>query len=513
MKTEHARLRATALLAGILTLGIEIVVGRLLAPFFGSSLFEWAALIGVVLLAYVVGYGAFHRITRHGITVPLALGGVYALSLPFWLFNTVSHLLSLPMPIASVLGALLAAGVPSLLWASILPELQRRSGSGRSASMLAWSAVGNLIGAWGVAFIAVPELGTRVSLVGIGALALVLALVWVRGSRSGAVTVGLGILLLIPNAAGVQDARHPWERLPDIFVQESAGLSKSLVELRDSGYQQIAVWDEKGHGVDHRALSLNGSLQFLWTPKDKLIGGGDRYEYYNFSTAAALWTAQGLAKKVLILGLGGGLIPWQIHQFYPDVDITSFELDPEVARVAERSLPLAQAGKVRVVVGDGRVLLHQSREKFDYILLDTFLNSYVPFHLTTKEFFETAKARLNPGGILVANFHTVFSTSGLLPKLEATISSVFPSVGAVDLPAGTTLVMASPDPAVLTERLRSSEREAPPALAELTERASSTMRAASSPEDLSDAILTDDRNDTEQRLYQTRKYILVSRPI
>jgi spermidine synthase len=163
-----------------------------------------------------------------------------------------------------------------------------------------------------------------------------------------------------------------------------------------------------------------------------------------------------------------------------------------------------------VAIGDGRTLLRGAgSRKYDYILLDTFLNSYVPFHLTTREFFALIRARLNPGGVLVANFHTVFARSGLLPSLETTIQDVFPSVASLELAAGTTLVMAAAESGAFPGRLRAAARRSPAALAELSERAAGAIR----PADPGGRVLTDDRNDTEQRLYETRRLVRVSRPI
>ena len=56
-----SRLRAVALglavfTSGAVLLGLEIAASRVLAPFFGNSLFVWGALIGVVLTGLAIGY-------------------------------------------------------------------------------------------------------------------------------------------------------------------------------------------------------------------------------------------------------------------------------------------------------------------------------------------------------------------------------------------------------------------------------------------------------------------------
>ena len=502
----------TAVWVGVLTLGIEILAGRLLAPFFGSSLHQWAALIGVALLSYVIGYAIFQKLTLFGPSVPLAAGGVYLLSFPLWLYPGIDALLGLPFIVATLIGAIIVVGVPSVLWAGILPYLQHRAEPGQGARILSFSAAGNLLGVWGVAFFGVPVLGTRMTLGLLGLLALVLALVWIRESFTlGRVVVCLsfigGVLLFSLGPSRTDRNNRPWEMTNDSVVEAQ----KTLLHSRDSAYQHVAVWDETLAGVRRRVLALNNNVQFLWDEKEKLISGV-RYEYYNFATAAALWSSPHRAKDVLILGLGGGLISWQLRGYFPDINITNFELDPGVAEVATEFLPYGKAGKSDLKLGDGRVLMRNDTKTYDYVLLDTFLNSYVPFHLTTREFFDLVKQRLNPGGILVANFHTVFASSGLLPRLEATIRSVFPSVAVVSLPAGTTLVMAAPDLVPWTERLKFSPDQ-PRELQALSQRALDTMRPAVTPEQVENDILTDDHNDTEQRLYETRKLVVISRTL
>jgi spermidine synthase len=406
----------TALIAGVLTLGIEIVAGRLLAPFFGSSLYQWAALIGVVLLAYALGYSIFAKLTRRGLSLPLALGGLYALSLPLWLHSGVSLLLALPMSLATVGAAILAVGIPSLLWASVLPYLQRHADKTDPARILAWSAAGNLLGAWGIAFGGIPVLGTRATLIAIGLAALGLSAFWLRSERRGVLRASSVVLVIWGLAWGMTSlisgsgrdsvSSQPWLTFPSRDPSRGE-VKRALVEIKESPYQQIAVWDETDDVGTKRCLSLNGSLQFLWSRDEKLTAGS-RYDYYNYSTAAASWVSKDRgAKSALILGLGGGLVPWQLRQYFPEIQVSSYELDPDVAKMAAKHLPLSetQGTRVDVHVGDGRILLKERAEKFDYILLDTFLNSYVPFHLTTREFFELVRDRLNPGGVLVANFH------------------------------------------------------------------------------------------------------------
>lgn len=520
MKPSNARyaLELTALGAGVITLGVEIAAGRVLAPYFGSSLHQWAALIGVVLVAYMAGYAFVGWLCRRGPGWALAAGGIYAASVPLWSERVLDPLVSVSLAPASVAGALAVAGLPSVLWASVLPWLQREGGAARSARLLSWSAAGNLAGAWGAAFFAVPALGTRATFWLLGAWGVALGVYWlVAGRALPRVAAGLALAVALGGSAGATANRSSVDPRP--WRGGSRLENHQVVEIRESAYQRIAIWDQHGR----TALGLDGALQFLWSP-DEPLTSGDRYAYYNFSTAAATWTADSTAaKRVLVLGLGGGLIPWQLQKVFgaEAPRITSFELDPGVVEAARRWLPLSQTSGVDVRVGDGRQLLRRWSGTFDYILLDTFLNSYVPFHLTTREFFETVRAHLAPGGVLVANFHTVFAESGLLPRLEATIGSVFPSTAALDLPVGTTLVVSTPDhaenpsaetgAALLAGRVRAAAARGPAALRSWSAEAATRLRPVPRlPADEEGDLLTDDHNDTEQRLYETRRHVWIT---
>lgn len=260
---------ATSGVVGTLTLGVEMAAGRLLAPYFGSSLFQWAALIGTALLAYMLGYAAAKRITAFGLGWPLALGGLYVLVLPGWIFMVLDHLIQWPMIPASLVAAGMTIGVPSFLWAAALPYLQNESR--QNAAILSWSAAGNLIGAWGMAFVMIPGLGTRRSFLALGLGAVAIALLWIRGKGSRvafvSVCAALSALSIQFTAKAWAIWSEPWRLLGPT---ENDGVTRKRLEVADSGYQLISVWDEE----DRRALMLNGTLQFLWRKDEPLIHAG-----------------------------------------------------------------------------------------------------------------------------------------------------------------------------------------------------------------------------------------------
>jgi spermidine synthase len=506
-KLRTTRITVTAFAGGILTLGLEIVSGRLLAPFFGSSLHQWAALIGVVLLAYVLGYETYSRINSWGPAVPFAIGGLYTLALPLWLTSLVNPLLNLPLMGSAIGSALLATGLPSILWASVLPFLQKQKETKSSSRVLAWSTAGNLAGVWGVAFVGVPEFGTKATLLSLGGLSLLLSALWMTEFRKKHLfALGLPLLLILGfllrielNASEINWGKRLLNR---------DDTQTHWVKIKDTEYQQVVLWDGSVGNEKRRLLMLNGNVQFIWKPEEKLTLG-NRYEYYNYVTAAAYWTGHGPARSILAFGVAGGLIPWQIRQFLPQIEVTGFELDSTLAHLSQENLPLKSVQPIDLQIGDGRFLLSQTQKKFDLIVLDSFFSGYVPFHLTTQEFFELVKAHLNPGGIVVANFHTIFALTGLLSHLEKTMSSVFQSVTFLDLPSGVTLAVASPESTSFNERFLHAAEESPPELVPYSLRASEFLQKSKGSRSPSQIILTDDLNRTEQLLYGTRQFIIV----
>ncbi len=121
------------------------------------------------------------------------------------------------------------------------------------------------------------------------------------------------------------------------------------------------------------------------------------------------------AKRVLIVGLGGGTLPKRMLRDYPGVKIDVVEIDPEVVRVAKQYFDLPDDPRLRVFAEDGRRFIKRSKDTYDIIVMDAYYADALPFHLTTEEFLRQAKARLAPDGVLAYN--VIGSVEGERSKL------------------------------------------------------------------------------------------------
>lgn len=132
-----------------------------------------------------------------------------------------------------------------------------------------------------------------------------------------------------------------------------------------------------------------------------------------------------------MIGLGGGTIPRVLAKYYPDVPMDIIEIDPDVIDVAKRFFFFEPTKMMNVVSMDGRRFLRSSRDRYDIIFLDAYDDQSIPFHLTTKEFFEIVKQRLTPVGVVAANVWGPRTDEFYLSELK-TYQQVFPRVYVID---------------------------------------------------------------------------------
>ncbi|MEW6672401.1 MAG: fused MFS/spermidine synthase [Thermodesulfobacteriota bacterium] len=201
-------------------------------------------------------------------------------------------------------------------------------------------------------------------------------------------------------------------------------MDKILYE-RDSLYHHLQVSEADGY----RYLSFNRARG-----NQSVVSIADPYELKFPYTQAVFVVPAFLDQKpgrILILGLGGGTIPRVLAKYYPDIPIDIVEIDSDVVDVAWRYFFFETTKKMKVTTMDGRRFLRSSRNRYDIIFLDAYDDQSIPFHLTTKEFFEIVKQRLTPTGVVAANVWGPRTDEFYLSELK-TYQQVFPHVYVID---------------------------------------------------------------------------------
>ena len=289
----------TAFTTGGVVMALEILGSRLLAPVFGTSLFVWGALIGVVLAAMSAGYAmggwlADRRSPGIVLTILLLGSGVWTLMLASIgqpvVFN-VSQWTADPR-LGPCLAASVLLAVPAFCLSGVLPALLRLAIAdighlGRhTGGMIAVSTIGSLVGTWGTSFFLLTWMGS-LKLVGtLGVILVVLGFLWLLWSGRAKALVVIPILGSIWFAI--------WFGFHPILIQPPA------IYQEDSPYQQVRVRDEKGL----RFLVLDNTFHaIMWQPDPIRLA---------LPYSQIMMAALGLhpdPQQGLILGHGGG--SWQ----------------------------------------------------------------------------------------------------------------------------------------------------------------------------------------------------------
>jgi spermidine synthase len=172
-----------------------------------------------------------------------------------------------------------------------------------------------------------------------------------------------------------------------------AAWAKTILQ-KETFYHRIRVEEDD----EARYMYFDRTLQSAMNLKDPTAL---RLIYSRYTSLG--FTFRPDAKKMLIIGLGGGSIPKKIQKEFPNIEIDAVEIDPEVIRIAKDHFNVKEGKNLRLHAQDGRLFLTRTQNQYDIILLDAYFTDAIPFHLTTKQFFELAQKRLTPNGIIVAN--------------------------------------------------------------------------------------------------------------
>ena len=159
-------------------------------------------------------------------------------------------------------------------------------------------------------------------------------------------------------------------------------------------YHRLRVTEEAGV----RLLRLDRSPQSSMRVDDPFDTDFEYPQYLHLAIAL-----KPDATRTLVVGLGGGTVVKQMWSAYPDMEIDAVEIDSGVVDVARRFFELPEDDRVRVFVNDGRTFLESAESTYDIVMLDAYDDDRLPYHLTTREFFETVRARLVPDGVVAYN--------------------------------------------------------------------------------------------------------------
>lgn len=439
-------LLSLVLVCGIAVTLLEFAAVRLLAPFFGQSPTVWTNVIAVALFALAAGAWLGGRVaaSRTGARVlawlPAAAGAWVAATATF---GAAFARLLLPdgfrdgpdpslALVASLEAALVLFAPPLMALGAIAPVvLDRRAPAGTrglaSGTVLAWSTLGSVVGAYASNLVLVPWLGTRRTLFVCAALlfgaALLAARISLRPRSRTRTAVTAGVLLACACGAAT-----------DAGPLKGPGIAGDLVLFeRDSAIQTVRVLERDiedrttGTMVTTRILALDeGDAEFHSARIEGRLDSGGRY----FDTLALLPLLQAPPADgtydVLVIGFAAGTLFSELDALLGNaLRCTGVEIDPLVVDVAASHFGLDRADpRLTLIVDDGRTVVNTltSDQRFDLVVVDAYAHqTYIPFQVATQECFARLREHLEPTGLLALNVDCRRPAARLPRALAATL--------------------------------------------------------------------------------------------
>lgn len=418
MKSEKIfvwNIRLNVFVAGAIVMALEIAGSRILAPYFGNSLFVWGNLIGVVLTGLSLGYYLGGRLADRKpnfrtFSLIMLYAGISILFIPFVSSQVLKLTASLDLGerFGSLLATTLMLAFPTVMLGMVSPYAIKLSTKNLSelgniaGNLYALSTLGSIFGTFFSVFYLVPEFGVKTILLSFG---IILMLVSIMG-----LTLRFKLFLIFALVLSLLPLNMI---VPDLFSHTG-----NVIYEKETPYSHLDVVDSKGtrtlylNGLPHSAMYLNNSNDLVFTYT----------EMFNLAFAF-----NSNIQNVLFIGGGGFSTPKYFLENYPDMIIDVVEIDPDVIKVAKDYFNLKKDARLSIYNRDGRVYITNSNKKYDLIVLDAYSKTYIPFHLMTKEFFMELKKDLAPDGIVVSNIITSLlgDASDLFMAEYKTISQIF----------------------------------------------------------------------------------------
>jgi spermidine synthase len=453
MQREVIKANIVVFIASFCTLVIELVAGRIMAPYVGVSLYTWTSIIGVVLAgisigAYLGGRIAdrYPRSSTLGWLLFLSGLGAFSISPLTNLIGGAQFQTSLMTRILLVTTIIFF--VPSCLLGMISPvvvklTLNNLEKTGNIVGKIyAFSTLGSILGTFATGFYLISWMGTRYILLTMGIILILSALIFGDFFRSKR-TLVLFFLFIFLSAllplvglhvyatTNPKDFSFPTSPIESIKRMVDYAFKSSLEEetyfFKESNYYTIKLKKSiKGNnGNSLESLVLDHLVHSYTDLKDPLYL---EYEYIRMYEEMVRWQAKKRKSfKTLFLGGGGYTFPRFIEAKYPKAEIDVVEIDPEITRAVKKYLGVSENSKIRSFNEDGRWFVMNCKEKgtYDFIFGDAFNDLSIPYHLTTKEFAMQLKSLLKPDGLLLVNVIDSFKKGAFIPSYIRTLEEVF----------------------------------------------------------------------------------------
>ena len=439
------------------TLAVEFTASRMLQSVYGTSNIVWANVIGLVLFFLTLGYFLGGRLADrrpypslfYALVSLAGFSSVFFLLLTSLLLRTAATALATVNVngiVGSLVAVILALALPVTLLGCISPFAIRLavrdvSEAGRiSGRVYAISTWGSLLGTYLPVLLTIPLAGSRLTALIFGGFLLLVGLIglWQTQARAAAAGLLLPLVLLPVALAWTGGGIKAYQG--QIYETESAYNYIQVVRQDNCNYLLL------NEGQAYHSFYCDGGT----VPRVSVWSIMLAAPYFNEPTVLASATeASPLSaplERLGVIGLAAGTIPKQYTRVFGPIPIDGIELDPEIVRVGQEYFALTEPN-INAIVGDGRYQLNQLPYRYDVITIDAYKVPYIPWHLTTREFFSEVQAHLSDRGVVAVNVGRAPQDRRLVDAVAATLLAIFPTVHAIDVPGSlNTILVATVQP-------------------------------------------------------------------
>lgn len=366
---------------------LEILAGRLMAPYVGVSLETFTGIIGVVLAGIALGTALGGRLADRFDPARL-LGPAYVIGgvLSWWSLWVVFTLgPDIGRGPAAIVGlSFLGFFAPAAVLSAVSPlvtklRLRHLDETGTVVgSLSAWGTGGALFGVFVTGFVLVAAWPTKPIVLTVGAVLVVAGAALTGWSTRRPPSIAIVAVVLVSFGVGVSGTS------PCAF--ESAYFCGRVIADPDDPDVRLLVLDD----LVHAAIDLED-------PDDLQIR-------YVRLLAAAIDARPAGALDVAHVGGGGFTLPGYVARSRPGSTNTVFEIDDVLLDVARDEMGYVPDANTEIVIGDARLLLSDLDDASrDLVVGDAFGGTSVPWHLTTTEFLDEVVRVLRPDGVYALN--------------------------------------------------------------------------------------------------------------
>lgn len=369
----------------------ELIGAKILAPYFGTSLYVWTSVMALTLGGLACGYFWGGRLSQKEghekiLMQTVLAAAAYMCCLPF----ISSFFLYLAVNVSLIPATILSSGVvlfpPVFMMGMVSPLLiksltstKEESGK-RAGEVYAISTVGGILFCFLTGFYLIPVWGINYPLFFISLMLGAFPLYYFIRSK-----IFVPVIVYFLCAASLLYTAS--KKTKSVYLSE--GLLGKL-EVRDEIYQYSP--DKKPDLC--RLLLVNNIIQSAINLKS----GESELEYTSlFNKNLELIGSK--PQNALLLGLGGGAQANELCR--QNVKVTAVELDERIVDVSKKYFNLNSA--VNIIQDDARHALYKLQEKFDLVLMDIFNAEVTPAHALSVQSFEKIRSLLTANGLIVIN--------------------------------------------------------------------------------------------------------------